>query len=44
MKDFNKWNEVKKRVDIKTKISIPKNRQVYWTCIEENIPIKNQTQ
>ena len=37
MKDFNKWNEVKKRVNIKTKISIPKNREVYWTCIGENI-------
>ena len=37
MKKFNEWNEVKKRIDNKTKISIPKEREVYWTCIGENV-------
>jgi mRNA-degrading endonuclease toxin of MazEF toxin-antitoxin module len=37
MKDFNSWNEVKKKVNVKTKISIPKDREIYWTCIGENI-------
>ena len=37
MKKFDNWNEVKKQIDNKTKISIPKEREVYWACIGENI-------
>ncbi len=37
MKQFDEWNEVKKRIDNKTKISIPKEREIYWTCIGENV-------
>ncbi len=37
MKRYDEWNEVKKRIDNKTKISIPKEREVYWTCIGENV-------
>jgi mRNA interferase MazF len=37
VKKFDNWNEVKKQIDNKTKISIPKEREVYWACIGENI-------
>ncbi len=37
MKKFDNWNEVKKQIDNKTKISIPKEREVYWASIGENI-------
>jgi mRNA interferase MazF len=37
VKKFDNWNEVKKQIDNKTKISIPKEREVYWASIGENI-------
>ena len=30
MKEFDKWNEIKKDLDIKKKNVIPKEREVYW--------------
>lgn len=38
MKQHDKWNEIKKKIDTKTtKIVIPKQREVYWASIGENI-------
>lgn len=37
MKKFDEWNIVKKELDIKFKNIIPKEREVYWACIGENI-------
>ena len=36
-KKFDEWNEVKQKVEKKEKISIPKEREVYWASIGENI-------
>lgn len=37
-KRFDGWNEVKKSIDAKTtKIVVPKEREVYWASIGENI-------
>ncbi|MCX6051186.1 MAG: type II toxin-antitoxin system PemK/MazF family toxin [Campylobacterales bacterium] len=37
MKDFDKWNELKKELEAKKKIVVPKEREVYWASIGENI-------
>jgi len=38
VKQFNKWNKIKKKIDIKTtKIVVPKEREVYWASVGENI-------
>jgi mRNA interferase MazF len=37
MKQYDEWNKIKKQIDSKTKISIPKEREVYWASIGENI-------
>ncbi len=37
MKKFNEWNEVKKQLDCKEKYITPKEREVYWASIGENI-------
>ncbi|KIM12899.1 MAG: hypothetical protein KU38_02975 [Sulfurovum sp. FS08-3] len=38
MKNFEKWNEVKSKLhNKKTKIVIPKEREVYWASIGVNI-------
>ncbi|WP_434581477.1 type II toxin-antitoxin system PemK/MazF family toxin [Sulfurimonas sp. NW15] len=38
MKQFDKWNDLKKKIDSKTKkIVTPKEREVYWASIGENI-------
>jgi mRNA interferase MazF len=37
MKKFDEWNDVKKQIDNKTKISIPKEREVYWASLGENV-------
>ena len=34
---FDKWNEIKKDLDIKKKNVIPKEREVYWASIGENV-------
>ena len=36
-KKFDEWNEVKQKVEKKEKISIPKEREVHWASIGENI-------
>jgi len=38
VKKYDDWNEIKKKIDIKTKkIVVPKEREVYWASIGENI-------
>lgn len=37
MKQFNKWNEVKKRTESKKIIATFKERNIYWANIGENI-------
>jgi len=38
MKKFDEWNQLKKRLDSKTKkVIVPKEREVYWVSIGENI-------
>ena len=37
MKDFNKWNEVKKNIDNRKNIINFKEREIYWARIGENI-------
>jgi mRNA interferase MazF len=37
MKKFNEWNEVKKQLDCKEKYITPKEREVYWASIGENV-------
>jgi mRNA interferase MazF len=37
MKKFDEWNDIKKELDIKKKNVIPKEREVYWASIGENI-------
>jgi mRNA-degrading endonuclease toxin of MazEF toxin-antitoxin module len=38
VKKYNAWNEIKKKIDLKTtKIVVPKEREVYWASIGENI-------
>jgi mRNA interferase MazF len=36
-KKFDDWNEIKKDIDIREKIITPKEREVYWVSIGENI-------
>ena len=38
MKRYNEWNQIKIKIDAKTKkIITPKEREVYWASIGENI-------
>jgi mRNA interferase MazF len=37
MKNFDKWNEVKKRTEQKEETAIFKEREIYWANIGENI-------
>jgi mRNA interferase MazF len=37
MKNFDKWNEVKKNLNKKNKLIIPKEREIYWASIGINI-------
>lgn len=37
MKKFDEWNSIKKGLDTKLKIVIPKEREVYWASIGENV-------
>jgi mRNA interferase MazF len=37
MKEFDKWNEVKKRTEQKEETAIFKEREIYWANIGENI-------
>ena len=37
MKKFDEWNGVKKELNIKSKIVIPKEREIYWASIGTNI-------
>jgi len=38
MKKYDEWNAIKQKIDLKTtKIVIPKQREVYWASIGENI-------
>ena len=37
MKNYDEWNKLKKQLDIKSKIVTPKEREVYWVSIGENI-------
>jgi len=38
VKRYNEWNQIKIKIDAKTKkIVIPKEREVYWASIGENI-------
>jgi len=38
VKQYDKWNEIKKKIDAKIKkIVTPKEREVYWASIGENI-------
>ena len=38
MKKFDEWNQLKKQLDSKTKkVIVPKEREVYWASIGENI-------
>jgi mRNA interferase MazF len=37
MKKFDDWNSIKKELDIKKKNITPKEREVYWASIGENI-------
>lgn len=37
MKNFDKWNEVKKRTQHKEETAIFKEREIYWANIGENI-------
>jgi mRNA-degrading endonuclease toxin of MazEF toxin-antitoxin module len=38
MKKYDEWNVIKQKIDLKTtKIVIPKQREVYWASIGENI-------
>lgn len=37
MKKFDEWNEVKKQLDVRVKNITPKDREVYWASIGENV-------
>ena len=37
MKNYDEWNKLKQQLNIKSKIVIPKEREVYWVSIGENI-------
>ena len=37
MKRFDEWNDLKKTLDEKEEFVIPKEREVYWASIGENI-------
>ena len=36
MKDFDKWNEKKKKINYNTKNILPSKRQVWWLSIGLN--------
>jgi len=37
VKKFDEWNEVKKQLDVRVKNITPKDREVYWASIGENV-------
>ena len=40
MKDFNRWNEKKKKIDYRVKNILPKRREVWWLSIGLNVGVE----
>jgi mRNA interferase MazF len=37
MKNFNEWNNRKKKIDSKTKVPLPGKKQIWWASIGLNV-------